>query len=42
MSLSTKHEQTHRHKDRLLVAQGEEAGKGMGWSLALVEANYYI
>ena len=29
-------------KNRLLVAKGEEGGKGMDWSLALVDANYYI
>ena len=43
MNLSTKQKQTHRHRDRLVVAKGE-AGEGVGWtgSLGVVDADCSI
>ena len=42
MNLPMKQKQTRRHRDRLVVAKGMEAGGGKDWSLGLVDANYYI
>jgi len=41
MNISTKHKQTHRHRD-LCLPMGWGVGEGMIGSLGLVYANYCI
>ena len=35
MNLSMKQKQTHRHKNRLVVAKWEEVGGGMNWEFGV-------
>ena len=39
MTLSMKQKQSHRHRDRLLVAKGESNREGMKWGTGLPDAN---
>ena len=42
LKYGTKQKQTHRHRDRLVVAKEEERGSGIDWKFGMVDANYYI
>ena len=35
MNLSTKQKQTHRHRERLVVAKGETGGRGKNWEFGI-------
>ena len=40
MNLYTKYKQTHRYGEQTCGCQG--GGSEVGWSLGLIDANYYI
>ena len=42
MNLSTKHKQTHRHREQTCGCQGGRGGSGMAGSMGLVDTNYYF
>ena len=39
MNISMKQKQTHRHRDKLMVARGLEGGRGMDWEFEISGCN---